>query len=228
MLPGTSRVSSHSGTSTYGLNTADTPVFPDIPEHGQSPSQLRLAYDTLAINSEFRLEPEYAVEYLISGAGGIDPDTEIDDDIYNECYSELSSVLQNAYTQSGTFRRLMNYAYEKELYDVEKRWLLGAGETFETTVTPEDLNLSGGRRVICLNLDDTDDGDVYPEHYESNEGPQLFDTTRSFMHEIVHALTNLQDEEENHPRGPVVEYTNIILKEMGHPSPPRIAYASNN
>ncbi|SUG35990.1 virulence protein [Salmonella enterica subsp. arizonae] len=79
---------------TYGLNTADTPVFPDIPEHGQSPSQLRLAYDTLAINSEFRLEPEYAVEYLISGAGGIDPDTEIDDDIYNECYSELSSVLQ--------------------------------------------------------------------------------------------------------------------------------------
>ncbi|SUG35992.1 PipA [Salmonella enterica subsp. arizonae] len=35
----------------------------------------------------------------------------------------------------------------------------------------------------------------------------FLDTTRSFMHEIVHALTNLQDEEENHPRGPVVEYT---------------------
>ncbi len=53
------------------------------------------------------------VEYLISGAGGIDPDTEIDDDTYDECYDELSSVLQNAYTQSETFRRLMNYAYEK-------------------------------------------------------------------------------------------------------------------
>ncbi|EBE8077427.1 PipA/GogA/GtgA family type III secretion system effector [Salmonella enterica] len=39
-----------------------------------------------------------AVEYLISGAGGIDPDTEIDDDTYDECYDELSSVLQNAYT----------------------------------------------------------------------------------------------------------------------------------
>ncbi len=25
----------------------------------------------------------------------------------------------------------------KELYDVEQRWLLGAGEAFETTVTPE-------------------------------------------------------------------------------------------
>ncbi|EBZ2615765.1 PipA/GogA/GtgA family type III secretion system effector, partial [Salmonella enterica] len=26
----------------------------------------------------------------------------------------------------------------------------------------------------------------------------------------------------------VVEYTNIILKEMGHTSPPRIAYESSN
>lgn len=82
MLPGTYGVSSQNGVSTYGLNTADTPVFPDIPEHGQSPSQLRLAHDRLAINSEFRLKPVYLVEYLISGAGGIDPDTEIDDDTY--------------------------------------------------------------------------------------------------------------------------------------------------
>lgn len=226
MLPGTYRVSSQSEVSPYGLNTADTPVFPDIPEHVQTPSQLRLAHDNLAINSEFRLEPEYVVEYLIAGAGGIAPDTEIDDDTYDECYGELSSVLQNAYTQSGTFRRLMNYAYEKELHDVERRWLLGAGEAFETTVSPEDLKLSEGRRVICLNLDDTDD-DSYPDHYESNEGPQPFDTTRSFIHEVVHALTHLQDKEENHPRGPVVEYTNIILKEMGHPSPPIMSYIFN-
>ncbi|EJY6713475.1 TPA: PipA/GogA/GtgA family type III secretion system effector, partial [Salmonella enterica] len=30
------------------------------------------------------------------------------------------------------------------------------------------------------------------------------------------------------PRGPVVEYTNIILKEMGHAAPPRIAYEFSN
>ncbi|ECQ7480431.1 PipA/GogA/GtgA family type III secretion system effector, partial [Salmonella enterica] len=47
-------------------------------------------------------------------------------------------------------------------------------------------------------------------------------------HEVVHALTHLQDKEENHPRGPVVEYTNIILKEMGHAAPPRIAYEFSN
>lgn len=201
MLPGTYGVSSQNGVSTYGLNTADTPVFPDIPEHGQSPSQLRLAHDRLAINSEFRLKPVYLVEYLISGAGGIDPDTEIDDDTYGECYGELSSVLQNAYTQSETFRRLMNYAYEKELHDVEQRWLLGAGEAFATTVTPEDFTLSEGRKVICLNLDDTDD-DLYPEYYESNEGPQLFDTKRSFIHEVVHALTHLQDQRRKSSKRP--------------------------
>ncbi|EME8576172.1 PipA/GogA/GtgA family type III secretion system effector [Salmonella enterica] len=222
MIPGTYRVLSQGVASTSGLNTADNPDFPDIQEHAETPSQLRLAYDKLAINSEFRLEPEYVVEYLISGAGGIDPDTEIDDDTYDECCHELSRILQNAYAQSGTFRRLMNYAYEKELYDVEQRWLLGAGEAFETTVTPEDLTLSEGRKVICLNLDDTDDSST--EYYESNDGPQPFDTERSFIHEVIHALTHLQDEEKNHPRGPVVEYTNIILKEMGHPSPPRMAY----
>ncbi|EAT2433190.1 PipA/GogA/GtgA family type III secretion system effector [Salmonella enterica subsp. enterica serovar Telelkebir] len=227
MLPRAYGVSSQNGVSTYGLNTADTPVFPDIPEHRQSPSQLRLAYDKLAINSEFRLEPEYVVEYLISGPGGIDPDTEIDGDTYDECYSELSSVLQNAYTQSETFRRLMNYAYEKELHDVEQRWLLGAGKAFETTVTPKHFKLSEGRKVICLNLDDTDD-DSIPEYYESNDGPQQFDTTRSFIHEVVHALTHLQDKEDSNPRGPVVEYTNIILKEMGHAAPPRIAYEFSN
>ncbi|HAU3242416.1 TPA: PipA/GogA/GtgA family type III secretion system effector [Salmonella enterica subsp. diarizonae serovar 50:k:z35] len=222
MIPGTYRVLSQGVASTSGLNTADNPAFPDIQEHAETPSQLRLAYDKLAINSEFRLEPEYVVEYLISGAGGIDPDTKIDDDTYDECCHELSRILQNAYAQSGTFRRLMNYAYEKELYDVEQRWLLGAGEAFETTVTPEDLTLSEGRKVICLNLDDTDDSST--EYYESNDGPQPFDTERSFIHEVIHALTHLQDEEKNHPRGPVVEYTNIILKEMGHPSPPRMAY----
>lgn len=73
MLPVTYRLIPQSGVSTYRLNTADTPVFPDIPEHAPNPSRLRLAHDSLAINREFRLEPECVVEYLISGAGGIDP-----------------------------------------------------------------------------------------------------------------------------------------------------------
>lgn len=44
------------------------------------------------------------------------------------------------------------------------------------------------------------------------------------MHEIVHALTMLPDEDNNHARGAVVEYTNIILKEMGNKEPARFKY----
>ncbi|HCM3564314.1 TPA: PipA/GogA/GtgA family type III secretion system effector, partial [Salmonella enterica subsp. enterica serovar Stanley] len=58
MIPGAYRVLSQGVASTSGLNTADNPDFPDIQEHAENPSQLRLAYDKLAINSEFRLEPE--------------------------------------------------------------------------------------------------------------------------------------------------------------------------
>ncbi|HBQ3764328.1 TPA: PipA/GogA/GtgA family type III secretion system effector [Salmonella enterica subsp. enterica serovar Choleraesuis] len=49
MLPVTYRLIPQSGVSTYRLNTADTPVFPDIPEHAPNPSRLRLAHDSLAI-----------------------------------------------------------------------------------------------------------------------------------------------------------------------------------
>ncbi len=67
----------------------------------------------------------------------------------------------------------------------------------------EDLESSEGRKVIALNLDETDD-DSKPQYYESNDCPQQFDTTRSFIHEVVHAMTHLQDKEDSNPRGPVV------------------------
>ncbi|MCA5622860.1 type III secretion system effector protease GogA, partial [Salmonella enterica] len=84
--------------------------------------QLRLQHDGLATDDKARLEPMCLAEYLISGPGGMDPDIEIDDDTYDECREVLSRILEDAYTQSGTFRRLMNYAYDQELHDVEQRW----------------------------------------------------------------------------------------------------------
>lgn len=147
--------------SIYGLSHPhDSKVFPDLPEHQDNPSQLRLQHDGLATDDKARLEPMCLAEYLISGPGGMDPDIEIDDDTYDECREVLSRILEDAYTQSGTFRRLMNYAYDQELHDVEQRWLLGAGENFGTTVTDEDLESSEGRKVIALNLDDTDDDSI--------------------------------------------------------------------
>ncbi|MFS1562837.1 MAG: PipA/GogA/GtgA family type III secretion system effector [Candidatus Arsenophonus phytopathogenicus] len=44
-------------------------------------------------------------------------------------------------------------------------------------------------------------------------------------YEIVHALTMLTDDENSqHIRGPIVEYTNIILKEMGDNKLIRFSY----
>lgn len=112
MLPVTYRLIPQSGVSTYRLNTADTPVFPIFPNMHQTLTATPCSWQPCHkqwIPSGARVCG--GVPYL--RRGGIDPDTEIDDDTYDECYDELSSVLQNAYTQSETFRRLMNYAYEK-------------------------------------------------------------------------------------------------------------------
>ncbi|HGJ5877384.1 MAG TPA: PipA/GogA/GtgA family type III secretion system effector [Arsenophonus sp.] len=58
--------------------------------------------------------------------------------------------------------------------------------------------------------------------YNGNYAP--FSLTRAFMHEIIHALTMLPDEDNNHDRGAIVEYTNIILKEIGNKEPARFKY----
>ncbi|TRN46799.1 phage holin, lambda family, partial [Salmonella enterica subsp. enterica] len=85
----------------------DSKVFPDLPEHQDNPSQLRLQHDGLATDDKARLEPMCLAEYLISGPGGMDPDIEIDDDTYDECREVLSRILEDAYTQSGTYGRLI-------------------------------------------------------------------------------------------------------------------------
>ncbi len=122
--------------STYALSHPhDIKVFPDLPEHQDNPSQLRLQHDGLATDDYARRDPMWHAECLISGPGGMDPDIEIDDDTYDEWREVLSRIIEDAYTQSGTFRRLINYAYDQELHDVEQRWLLGAGENLVTTVT---------------------------------------------------------------------------------------------
>ncbi len=145
MPPGMNPIFINNMRSTYGFSHPhDSKVLPALPAHQDNPSQLRLQHDGLATDDKARLDPMCLGEYLISGPGGRDPDIEIDDDTYDECREVLSRILDDEYTQSGTFRRLMNYAYDQELLDVELLWLLGAGEYFGSTVTDDDLELSDG------------------------------------------------------------------------------------
>ncbi|WP_139104783.1 PipA/GogA/GtgA family type III secretion system effector, partial [Salmonella enterica] len=69
----------------------------------------------------------------------------------------LSRILEDASPPIFPFRRLLPYAYAPAFHDVAPRWLLGAGANFGPTVPSEDLESSAGRKVIALNLDDTDD-----------------------------------------------------------------------
>ncbi|MGL4747756.1 MAG: PipA/GogA/GtgA family type III secretion system effector [Shewanella sp.] len=192
--------------------------FHDIPEHKNEPSKARLSHDQKAIKESKCLNAVQIYDYLISGEGGIDPDKDIDEDDLFDCQRVMSSTLEDAYDLSSTFRRLFNYAYDNGLNDVRERWLLGAGEEFGATVTKEQISDAGGRKVICMNVDEPKD------KYACISGEYQFDIERSIIHEVVHALTLFVDKEDDHPRGPVVEYTNIILKEMGNKSPARTSY----
>jgi hypothetical protein len=80
--------------------------------------------------------------------------------------------------------------------------------------------------VIGLNCDPFGVGWEH-EFYACAEGTHLFSGARSYVHEIIHALTELTDIEEAHPRGPIVEYENLVMKEFGEDSPARIAYAAS-
>ncbi|HGJ5891391.1 MULTISPECIES: PipA/GogA/GtgA family type III secretion system effector [Arsenophonus] len=130
--------------------------------------------------------------------------------------------MEFAYDKSSTFRRLFNYGYDQILH--EGGWILAADEEFGTTITAEQIAAADGKKIISLNMDPLEKPDPY-DTYQIEDGSRVpFSLLRSFMHEIVHALTMLPDKDNEHDRGPIVEYTNIILKEMGDNQPARFKY----
>lgn len=92
---------------------------------------------------------------------------------------------------------------------------------FSTTVTAEEIK---AKKIISLTIDTTNCLQNKEQYQLENGNYALFSFTRTFMHEIAHALTMLPDQDNNHARSAVVEYTNIILKEMGNKEPARFKY----
>jgi hypothetical protein len=196
--------------------------FRDLQPQMDQPSYDRMCHDILATDSRVRYTGEQLPELFIEGPGSMDPDRDIGCLAFERIFSRLESVLHGAYTDSPTFRRLFNHAADTHLRDT--RWLLAADEAFGTTVTAEQRAAAGNRAVIALNGDPFEEGGDLAA-YICADGAHPFSGMRSYIHEIIHALTGLTDAEANHPRGAVVEYENIILKELGEDSPARIAYA---
>ncbi|WP_052044967.1 PipA/GogA/GtgA family type III secretion system effector [Candidatus Arsenophonus nilaparvatae] len=197
-------------------------LYPDLTMQFANPSSMRVKHDKLATNSD-RLHASAKIKSLfISGAGRHDPDRAINQQQQIRCEHALSHIMESAYNKSPTFRRLFNYGYDNILHD--GGWVLAADEDFGTTITSEQIAATNGRKIISLNMDPIDEPDSYNTYQTENGSHTPFSLARSFMHEVVHALTMLPDKDGEHERGPVVEYTNIILKEMGDNQPARFKY----
>lgn len=196
--------------------------FRDLQPQMDEPSYDRMCHDALATDFRVRFTGEELLVLFIEGPGSMDPDRDIGCLAFDRILGRLESVLHGAYTGSATFRRLFNHAADTHLRDT--RWLLAADEAFGTTVTAEQRAAAGNRSVIALNGDPFEEGGDLAT-YVCADGVHPFSGMRSYVHEIIHALTGLTDAEANHPRGAVVEYENLVLKELGEDSPARVAYA---
>lgn len=200
-----------------------TQRFPDLQPQMDNPSFERLCYDVFATDSSERFTPAEMLHLFIEGPGSMDPERDIQSEAFGRVLGYLDQVLALAYEFSPTFRRLFNYAADMHLH--ESRWYLAADEAFGATATAQQREGAGHRSVIALNSDPFEAGGDH-DVYACAEGIHPFSGMRSYMHEIIHALTGLTDNEALHPRGPVVEYENLVMKELGDGSPARIAYAA--
>ena len=198
-----------------------TARFPDLQPQVDHPSLRRVGYDVLAIDSRPRFVDGQMFDLFIEGVGSMDPARDVPRDVVDRVLDHLQQVLFKAYACSPTFRRLFNHAADTHL--CVSRWFLAAGEAFGTTVTEHQREAAGNRSVIALNCDPFEPGSD-PGVYACADGVHPFSGARLYMHEIVRALTEVADSEEDHPRGAVVEYENLIMKEIGEDSPARIAY----
>ncbi|WP_032116151.1 PipA/GogA/GtgA family type III secretion system effector [Candidatus Arsenophonus nilaparvatae] len=222
---------SYSSLYTQPSNNNDGDLakkYPDLKMQSDDPSPARQSHDKIATNSN-KSHPSEQVKSLflfdnrIKSETETETETKLNEEQYQLCNQELSSLMAMAYDESPTFRRLFNYAYDTHLCDGDK-WHVSIHDAFSTTVTAEEIKAEKGKKIISLTIDPANCLQ-YKEQYQLENGNYaLFSFTRAFMHEIVHALTMLPDQDNNHVRGAVVEYTNIILKEMGNKEPARFKY----
>jgi hypothetical protein len=202
--------------------------FPDLLMQMDDPSLERVRHDLSATDSSSRFACGELFDLLVAGPGAMDPEREVAADEFDAVAGHLKEVLALAYERSFTFRRLFNRAADTHLR--ETRWFLAPNEAFGTTVTPQQRAAAGHRAVIGLNCDTV--ATVGDDYYACVGGMHPFSSERSYVHEIIHALTGLTDVERDHsrgierihPRGAVVEYENLVMKEIGDASPARISY----
>ncbi|KAJ3617301.1 hypothetical protein Zmor_008828 [Zophobas morio] len=192
---------------------------PDLQLQLENPDPLLLQHDSLAIDTSNRFlgESNGVIESFIKNKKEMayfefkKVKTKNWRDFPVEYYV-LRRIITDAYTESPTFRRLYNYAYDTELFKKENRWVIAPNEAIQTTISGEGATHG---RTIGLNIDL-----VNRRYYQSGDTFSTFNVEHAYLHEVIEALTRIPYEPSSkYPRGPVVEYTNIVLKEIAHQLP---------
>ncbi len=177
--------------------------YPDLRLQLQQPSLARHQFDANAPEHEKILESGRLTEYFFSQHTlcSINHQTLP----FLASYEGYATLLRDAYDKSPTFRRLFNFAAKQQLNDDAQRCALNIDPALAST-KPHSTQLP-------INAED------HPHFYPSEKGQQISDRQRTGMTLLLPILTRLPVREAGHARGPIIEYTNIILKEMGNTSP---------
>lgn len=176
--------------------------FPDLHMQLRDPSPGRIVHDRRAADSRCRFPPGEIAGQLFADAALPPPGMA-------ENHHHVASTLATAYRSSETFRRLFNHAWDSDLRCPTRRWALG--------LRADDPGVAGHRQAIVLNRTRLE-----AASYPSVSGEQPLGWTRGCLQEIISGLLGTPDTiDARHPRGAAVEYTNIVLKELGCSSPAR-------
>ncbi|KAJ3616572.1 hypothetical protein Zmor_011829 [Zophobas morio] len=206
--------------------------FPDLETQLKKPDPLVLNHDRRAVDDINRFSgTEKIISNLLVRSNCVYTKSEVGNTVnlaelhfeFSRCDRNLQVIMDQAYKKSPTFRRLFNYAYDKELHNPEKRWGIMPMTTLRTLALGEQF---GDERIRLLELyPNTEALKKKFKFYQSGLCLVPFSMERVYLRQVVKALTLLPDNVSKVSiRGPVVEYTNLILKEMNLAEPVRTQY----
>ncbi|CAM9276067.1 unnamed protein product [Ectocarpus sp. 12 AP-2014] len=171
-------------------------------EQLKNPSALRKEHDLQAIEDGPIFELSRLQEYLLA-----DKADKNDSEGITKAKQALNETLVHCYEKSPTFRRLYNHSVKTAILDIGGRYTL--------ELEPQGKNSRRPLPVLIDTKAPQKEKHISATSYRSTTGERLSSSKRNLTEQLVSSITRLPNREENHPRGPVQEYTNIILKEIG-------------
>ncbi|WP_407364525.1 PipA/GogA/GtgA family type III secretion system effector (plasmid) [Pseudomonas luteola] len=186
-------------------------IHSDMYAQLKNPSTLRKQHDLKAVDDSFRIELARLGEYLFSAEGQSADGKQAD---HIKTMAALKETLIKSYESSPAFRRLYNHALSSGRLTV--------GGRFDLTLASPTTR---SRRSIPLLHDQaTSESQAHQPvlAYQTNSGNRVSSNRRIQIEQLLSAITGLSNSEDMHPRGPLQEYVNIVLKEMGERTEPAL------